>query len=200
MESVDYEVIARWEVTGMLDNLPLWEKNELAILYDNTIRVVLSDTKYNKLEKKIDETFNMVNLPVVRRLYRRVGPFFDLVTLLSNLLDEVIKNIEYLNGEVTAESNPIVDFCKNFADNYEDVKTLSNKLSKEGYTIEVNKILAKLSEILLNTKMVNNITKNDNGWDFTYSESIKSEYVTRFWNQKTANSFLIQALSDLNKK
>ena len=198
--SLDYEVISRWETTGLLDNLPLFEKEELAIIYDNTIRLVLSDKSLSKIPKDINDMFNTVNLPIIRRLYRRVGPFFNLDELLGKLLVEVQEKINYLSEEKTSPEDPIVDFCKIFADNYEDEKTLSKKISKEEYIIEVNDIISNLKDILLNDKMVSNVNKNDGDWVIVLSDKLKSEHVTRFWNQKIAYSFLTQSLSDLNKK
>ena len=90
-DSLDYEVISRWEALGMLDNLPLWEKEELAILYDNTVRLILSDKTISKIPSDVDDVFNTVNLPIVRRLYRRVGPNFDISEMLGKLLEEVQK-------------------------------------------------------------------------------------------------------------
>lgn len=198
--SLDYEVISRWESLGMLDNLPLWEKEELALLYDNTVRLVLSDNAISKIPDHIDDVFNTVNLPIVRRLYRRVGPHFDLSEMLGKLLEEVQKNLDYLKSEPTPEGNPIIEFCKTFADNYEDEKTLSKKLTKEEYAIEVDNILLKLKQILLNNKLVSNVNKVDNDWALNLSDNLKSEHNTRFWNQKIAYNFLTQSLSDLNKK
>lgn len=198
--SLDYEVISRWESLGMLDNLPLWEKEELALLYDNTVRLVLSDNAISKIPNDVDDIFNTVNLPIVRRLYRRVGPHFNLSEMLGKLLEEVQKNLTQLKSEATPEGDPIIDFCKTFADNYEDEKTLSKKLTKEEYAIEVDNILLKLKEILLNNKLVSNVNKEDDGWVLNLSNNLKSEHNTRFWNQKIAYSFLSQSLSDLNKK
>lgn len=198
-ESLDYEVISRWEALGMLDNLPLWEKEELAILYDNTVRLILSDKTISKIPSDVDDVFNTVNLPIVRRLYRRVGPNFDISEMLGKLLEEVQKNMVELKSEATPEKDPIIEFCKTFADNYEDEKTMSKQLSKEEYAMEVDLILTKLRYILLNNKVISNINKTDDGFELNYSNVVKSENTTRFLNQKMGYSFLSQRLTEINK-
>jgi len=75
------EVLQRWDSTGLLTGLPPWEKEELALLYDNVTRVMLS--KANTLEEHVYETLGDVTLPTTRRLYRRVGINFE----INNMVD-----------------------------------------------------------------------------------------------------------------
>jgi hypothetical protein len=114
---IDFDVIARWEAMGLLGNLPLWEKEELAIIYDNMVKIILADKTIKSLPNDVNDLLNTVNFPIVRRLYRRVGPFFDIETMLAKLLDEIDGNLSYLKKEATPEDNPVVSFCVNFADN-----------------------------------------------------------------------------------
>lgn len=197
---IDFDVIARWEAMGLLGNLPLWEKEELAIIYDNMVKIILADKTIKSLPNDVNDLLNTVNFPIVRRLYRRVGPFFDIETMLAKLLDEIDGNLSYLKKEATPEDNPVVSFCVNFADNYEDEKTLSKQITKEEYTERVDVILQTLRDILLNDNMVVNAEKEKSGWSLNLSENKKTFNYTKFWNQKMGARFLSQSLSDLNKK
>lgn len=197
---IDFDVIARWEAMGLLGNLPLWEKEELAIIYDNMVKIILADKTIKSLPNDVNDLLNTVNFPIVRRLYRRVGPFFDIETMLAKLLDEIDGNLSYLKKEATPEDNPVVSFCINFADNYEDEKTLNKQITKEEYTERVDVILRTLRDILLNDNMVVNAEKEESGWSLNLSDNKKTFNYTKFWNQKMGARFLSQSLSDLNKK
>jgi hypothetical protein len=197
--NIDMDVIYRWEPTGLLEGLPVWEKEELATLYDNTVRIILSNTVINKLPRNISDLLDECSMPIIRRLYRRVGPNFDLDNLLSKLLEEISKNETNLMVEPSIELNPIVDFCISFADDYSDEKSVKNVLSDEEYTEKVDKILNYLRKVLLSDKMVKNVDKSDNEWVLNFSDKTKSIQSVRFWNQKTAKDLFIYSLSDVNK-
>ncbi len=196
---IDMDVIYRWEPTGLLEGLPIWEKEELAILYDNTVKIILSNTVINKLPRNISDLLDECSMPVIRRLYRRVGPNFNLDNLLSKLLEEISKNKSHLMVEPTIELNPIVDFCINFADDYSDEKSVKNILSDEEYTEQVDKLLIYLKQVLLSDKMVKNVDKTEKEWVLNFSDKTKSVQSVRFWNQKTAKDLFIFSLSDINK-
>jgi hypothetical protein len=195
----DMEVISRWEPTGLIDGLPIWEKEELAILYDNTIKLILSNKVISKLPKNVSLLLEECSMPVIRRLYRRIGPNFNLENLLSELLESVIKNESELVLEPTIEFNPIVNFCIDFADNYSDELTSSSELTKEEYTQQVDKVLNYVRKVLLNDGMVSNVDKSDEEWVLKLSDKTKSVQSTRFWNQKMAKDLLIFSLSEINK-
>ena len=44
------EVVQRWEHTGLLYGLPLYEKQELAPLYDNVARIIVSKLDNGELD------------------------------------------------------------------------------------------------------------------------------------------------------
>lgn len=196
---IDMEVISRWEPTGLIDGLPIWEKEELATLYDNAIRIILSNKVITKLPKNINVLLEECTMPVIRRLYRRIGPNFNLDNLLSELLESIVKNETNLMTEITIENNPIVSFCIDFADNYSDEFSTSKELTKEEYTEQVDKILRYVRDVLLNDKMVSNVDKSDDEWEIKLSDKTKSTQTTRFWNQKIAKDLLIFSLSEINK-
>ena len=196
---IDMEVISRWEAMVMLEGLPLWEKEELAILYDNTVKLTLSRRSTDKIPQTIFDKFTDVNLPIVRRLYRRIGPHFDIENMMVNLLEEVNSKIDYLHSDVTPEDNPIVKFCIEFADNYEDEISSKEQLTKEEYTEQVDKLLRYLRDVLLSDKMVTNVDKTNSKWVLKSSDTIKPTHTTRFWNQKTGGELLRFSLSDINK-
>jgi len=197
--NLDMEVISRWEPTGLIDGLPIWEKEELATLYDNTIRIILSSVVINKLPKDDFNLLEECSMPIIRRLYRRVGPNFDLENLLSLLLEKIIENKEFLLSKVTPESNPIVNFAVEFSDNYEDESTSKKQLTKEEYTEQVDKMLKYVRQVLLNDNMVINVDKSEDEWMLKISDKKKSQTSTRFWNQKVGKELFIFSLSDINK-
>jgi hypothetical protein len=113
------DIVTRWENTGLLYGLPLHEKQELAPIFDNVSRMALSLTDKDKISIKTLEKLEDTMFPICRRLYRRVGFDFD----IERMMDSLIKEIETkdFSGEVSDDKkNPIVNFCINFADTYED--------------------------------------------------------------------------------
>jgi len=197
--NLDMEVISRWEPTGLIDGLPIWEKEELATLYDNTVRIILSNVVISKLPKDDFNLLEECSMPIIRRLYRRVGPNFDLENLLSLLLEKIVENKEFLLSKATPESNPIVDFAVEFSDNYEDESTSKKQLTKEEYTEQVDKMLKYVRQVLLNDNMVTNVDKSEEEWLLKISDKKKSQTSTRFWNQKIGKELFIFSLSDINK-
>jgi hypothetical protein len=170
--NIDMEVIARWEPTGFIDGLPVWEKEELAIIYDNSIRLILSDRFMGRLPKEDFELFETCLMPVIRRLYRRIGGNFKLEHMMGQLLGEIKESKDYLKSQPTPEDNPIVSFSVQFADNYEDELTSRQQLTNEEYEQEVDKMLKYLRQVLLNEKMVTNVDKNENEWVIGFNDFI----------------------------
>jgi hypothetical protein len=194
------EIINRWEPLGLLEGLPITEKEELAQLYDTITRMYLSKISDKTLSNESVETISDVMYPTLRRLYRRVGLNINLDTVLSKLIKEVNNNIDAILKPVTKDKNPIVEFCINFADTYEDELTNINSLSDEDYSNKVDEILIKLREILLNKNIISYIEKTSkDGWVLKKSETIKSGTQTRFWNQQKAIDFLKITISETNK-
>jgi hypothetical protein len=194
------EIVNRWEPLGFLDGLPLQEKEELAQLYDTTTRVFLSKIHEKTIDNNLTEVITDIMYPTLRRLYRRVGLNINIHTLLSKLIKDVNNDIEKLMEPVTKEGNPIIDFCINFADTYEDEYSISKMMSKEDYETNIDKILNTLREILLNNDLISYVEKNPNkGWVLNKSEHKKSINQTRFWNQQKAIDFLKITISEINK-
>jgi hypothetical protein len=196
-DSIDTNVIERWDSLGLLEGLPIWEKEELAQIYDNATRLLLSD----KVGKNVFETYSDVYIPICRRLYRRVGINFNIETMMSKLLEEVNKvNPESLKfDKKIPEKNPIIEFCINFADSYEDEVTNINQLTKEEYESRIEDLLVYLKKVLLDEKMVSFVNRENSEWEIKHSEVKKSTQQVRYWNQKIGKQLLTSVLSDINK-
>ena len=194
------EVVQRWENTGLLYGLPLYEKQELAPIYDNVARIALSKLDSGEITRGISDLLDSVMFPICRRLYRRVGCDFNIEKMVNNLVKKVIENEEYLNIPVVDKAtNPIVEFCVEFADIYEDEIISKKQFNNEDYTERVDKILDSLRHILLNKDMVSFIDRTNSDWKLMLSDSKKSPKQTRYWNQKIAQEILSSTLRDTNK-
>jgi len=194
-----FNTIQRWEVLGLLDGLPIREKSELAQIYDNATRLLLSNRTLSKVPKNITDTMDDVFIPICRRLYKRVGPNFDLDEMLATLLESVNQNIDEIRKPITKENNPSLDFCIDFADTYEDRSTNKNTLTNEEYSNKIENMLSYLRQILLNDSMVSYVGKEDDVHRLNLVESKRTKEQTRFWNQSIAKNFLNSYLSEVNK-
>ena len=196
------DVLERWENTGLLTGLPPWEKEELALLYDNVTRVMLS--KAETLKDDIYETLGDVTLPTTRRLYRRVGINFDINNMMDELTKKVSKYYQQINQPPSKDdhgnlTNPIVEFCVEFADTYEDDDIKRKVFSKEQYVERVDKILDIMRTVLLSDDMVSFVDRSDNEWKVLYSDTKKSPNQVRVWNQKRAIETLHGILNETNQ-
>jgi len=192
------DIVTRWENTGLLYGLPLHEKQELAPIFDNVSRMALSLTDKNKISIKTLEKLEDTMFPICRRLYRRVGFDFD----IEKMMDSLIKEIETkdFSGEVSEDKkNPIVNFCINFADTYEDEVISKKQFSDKEYSERVDKALTILRQILLNKEMVSFVDRTNSDWKVMLSDAKKSPKQTRYWNQNVSKEFLTAILSDTNK-
>lgn len=196
-DSINVNVIERWESLGLLEGLPIWEKEELAQIYDNATRLMLA----GKVEKNVFENYSDVYIPVCRRLYRRVGINFDIELMMSKLLEEIIKiGPEGLKFDKKfPENNPVIEFCINFADSYEDDITNINQPTKEEYETKIENLLVFLKKVLLDEKMVSFVNRENSEWEIKHSEAKKSTQQVRYWNQKIGKQLLTSVLSDINK-
>jgi hypothetical protein len=192
------DVIQRWEATGFLYGLPLWEKEELSLLYDDAARLVLSK-KAMGIPSDTYEVLNNVTFPAIRRLYRRVGIHFDIENMMSQILSEVEDKKVDIMKDPTPELNPVVEFCVTFADNYEDQKTSEKRFSEEEYIERVDKILTHVRDVLLNKKRISFVDRTDSEWKIMFSDDEKTPQATRLWNQKIATELLRTTLMDTNK-
>jgi len=196
------EVLQRWESTGLLTGLPPWEKEELALLYDNVTRVMLS--KVNQLDDNVYETLGDVTLPTTRRLYRRVGINFKINTMVDELTRRVEENYEVINVPPNKDDagnlvNPIVEFCVEFADTYEDDDIKKKVFSREQYTERVEKLLETVQTVLLSKEMVSFVDRSESEWKILYSDTKKSPTQVRMWNQKRAIETLHGILNETNQ-
>jgi hypothetical protein len=196
------EVLQRWESTGLLTGLPPWEKEELALLYDNVTRVMLS--KVNQLDDNVYETLGDVTLPTTRRLYRRVGINFEINTMVDELTRRVEENYEVINVPPNKDDagnlvNPIVEFCVEFADTYEDDDIKKKVFSREQYTERVEKLLETVQTVLLSKEMVSFVDRSESEWKILYSDTKKSPTQVRMWNQKRAIETLHGILNETNQ-
>lgn len=204
---VNNESIERWGTIGLLDGLPIWEKNELALILDNATKIVIDQVKRKALKEEFLDIYDSVYIPICRRLYRRVGPRFDIIKMMDKLMEDTMHNFDLLKveiekhktGDLLKQKDPIVEFCVNFSDSYEDEETLKSFLSEEDYEKKVNLILDKMRSVLLNNRNVLSFKNTGTDWDIKLSEEKRSVSHVRFWNQKMSNSFLLQSLSDVNK-
>lgn len=192
-------VVERWESLGLLEGLPLEQKYEMAQIYDNATKLLLSDRTLTKVPKKISDTMDDVFIPICRRLYKRVGPEFDLENMMSELLQSVNDNISEISKPTTKENNPILEFCINFADGYEDELTNKKSLTEAEYTNEIKNMLTKLEDILLNDKLVSYVDRNGSDYVLNTRETAKTSNQIRFWNQSVAKNLIETYLSNLNK-
>lgn len=191
------EVLQRWESTGLLTGLPPWEKEELALSYDNVTRVMLS--KAEELQPEQFETLCDVTLPTTRRLYRRVGLNFDINNMVDELVNKVRKHYHEIILPATKGSNPIVEFCVEFADTYEDGDTKRKIFSAEQYEERVDKMLVMLKDVLLSDKMVSFVDRIEGDWKLMFSDTKKSPGQIRIWNQKRAIETLHGILNETNQ-
>jgi hypothetical protein len=196
------EVLQRWESTGLLTGLPPWEKEELALLYDNVTRVMLS--KADVLDEHVYETLGDVTLPTTRRLYRRVGINFNINNMVNDLVGRVEKHYDEINQPPSKDdkgniTNPIVEFCVEFADTYEDEDTRRKTFSKEQYEERVDNILKTMRTVLLSDQMVSFVDRTDSKWKIMYSDTKKSSNQVRMWNQKRAIETLHGILNETNQ-
>ena len=192
-------VVQRWE--PLLEGLPILEKTELAQIYDNATRLMLSERTIKKMPKHILEIYDNVLIPICRRLYRRVGPNFNLDTMMSQLLEVVNEggeNIFKVDPENPTD-NPVVDFCVNFSDGYEDELTNKTTLTNEVYENKINDVINTVRGVLLNDSMVSYVNKIDDEYKIELSKAKKNTQQTRFWNQLVAKSFINSTLSEINK-
>jgi hypothetical protein len=203
---VNSKSIERWGTIGLLEGLPIWEKNELALILDNATKVVIDQINRKSLSDDFLDVYDSVYVPICRRLYRRVGPRFDIVKMMDKLFEELFNNFNTLKSDIESErseklsqKDPIVTFCIDFSDSYEDEETLKSFLSTEDYENKIDLILQRMRDVLLNNRNVLSFKKNGNDWDIKLSEEERSVGHVRFWNQKMSNTFLLQALSDINK-
>lgn len=196
------DVLQRWDSTGLLTGLPPWEKEELALLYDNVTRVMLS--KADSLDEDVYETLGDVTLPTTRRLYRRVGLNFEINTMMDTLAKRVQENYEAINlppgkDEEGIPHNYVVDFCVEFSDSYSDSMTDKNVLVKEDYENIVGKMLDTIKVVLNNERMVSFVDWTEDEFKVTYSDTKKSPNQTRMWNQKRAIETLHGILNNINQ-
>lgn len=198
MSDTVLDVIQRWDATGFLYGLPVWEKEELAFLYDDAAKLILSK-KAMGIPEDTFEALNETVFPVVRRLYRRIGINFDIENMMSVLLGEVEERKGDIMKPATKERNPIVEFAVSFADNYEDQKTSEKRFSDEEYLERVDKITTYVKDVLLSKKQVSFVDRTDSDWKIMYSDDKKSTQATRLWNQKVATELLKTTLMDTNK-
>ena len=188
--------LGRWGDTGLLNGLPAWEREELALLYDNVTRVMLS--KADTIDETTFEVLSDVTLPTTRRLFRRVGINFNINKMMDELVKGVIDNVDVLTKPATKEDNPVVDFCVQFADQYEDETITYKTFNKEQYEERINKVLDMMKTILLSDEMVSFVDRTEDVWNIKYSETKKSPNQTRIWNQKRAVETLHGILNETN--
>lgn len=194
-------VVQRWEAVGLLDGLPIMEKTELAQIYDNATRLMLSDRSIQKIPEEISEIYDNFYLPICRRLYKRVGPNFNLEKMMGKLLDVINeRGQEILKPDPKKpEKNPILEFCIQFADDYEDDKTSKNMLSDEEYEQKIDYLTQKIKEILLSKDTVSYVNKEKEEYNLNKAKTNKPKQQNRFWNQSVAKNLLASALSEINK-
>jgi hypothetical protein len=192
------DVVTRWENTGLLYGLPLHEKQELAPIFDNISRMALSLTDKNKIPIQTLEKLEDTMFPICRRLYRRVGFDFDIERMMDSLIKE-IEDKRFPGDFRDDKKNPIVNFCINFADTYEDEIISKKQFSDKEYIERVDKALGILRQILLNKEMVSFVDRTDSDWKVMLSDAKKSPKQTRYWNQNVSKEFLTAILGDTNK-
>ena len=89
---VNSESIERWGTIGLLDGLPIWEKNELALILDNATKIVIDQVKRKALKEEFLDIYDSLYIPICRRLYRRVGPRFDIIKMMDKLIEDTLNS------------------------------------------------------------------------------------------------------------
>jgi hypothetical protein len=130
-----------------------------------------------------------------------VGINFNIESMMSELLEKINGTdiAELKSIKKTPEINPILEFCINFADSYEDEITSVKQLSKEEYEEKVENLLSFLKEVLLDEEMVSFVNRENSKWEIIHSEGKKTKQQIRYWNQKMGKQLLTSVLSDINK-
>jgi hypothetical protein len=160
--------------------------------------MALSLTDKNKIPIQTLEKLEDTMFPICRRLYRRVGFDFDIERMMDSLIKE-IEDKSFPGDFRDDKKNPIVNFCINFADTYEDEIISKKQFSDKEYTERVDKALGILRQILLNKEMVSFVDRTDSDWKVMLSDAKKSPKQTRYWNQNVSKEFLTAILGDTNK-
>lgn len=204
-EEVDdiLNTVQRWESLGLLDGLPYQDKTELAQIYDNVTKILLSNFALKRIPKKISDCIDEIYIPVCRRLYRRVGPNFDIDNMLSELIGSIDNEYDTVFNKQSFDDikkDSVVEFCINFADNYSDEDTNKRSLSDEEYTQNVDNVLSTLKDILLNDRIVMYVDVNGDDVKLNLSDDVKPKARTRFANQVVAKQYFINILDKINKK
>lgn len=195
------DVVQRWESLGLLEGLPIQDRVELAQIYDNATRLLLSELTLKKVPKKNSDILDEVYVPICRRLYKRVGPNFDIENMMSELLVSVNEKKEDIItfDPNKPEKNPVVEFCVNFADNYEDSETIKKFIGEVEYTEKIENLLLKLKEILLNEQLISYVSTENEVYNLNFSKTKKTKQQIRFWNQSVAKQLINSVLSEINK-
>jgi len=193
-------VVQRWESLGLLEGLPIQEKVELAQIYDNATRLALSEIKLRRVPKNVSDLMDEIFIPICRRLYKRVGTNFDITTMMSDLLESVNNNVADLTkNNPNSVEDPIVKFCIDFADNYQDEITNVNSLTDEEYRKRVEVLLETMRSILLNDEYINNVEEDGDNFKLIQSSTKKTKNQVRYNNQYVAKNYLSGFLSGINK-
>jgi hypothetical protein len=193
-------VVQRWESLGLLEGLPIQEKVELAQIYDNATRLALSEIKLRRVPKNVSDLMDEIFIPICRRLYKRVGTNFDITTMMSDLLESVNNNVADLTkNNPNSVEDPIVKFCIDFADNYQDEITNVNSLTDEEYRKRVEVLLETMRSILLNDEYINNVEEDGDNFKLIQSSTKKTKNQVRYNNQYVAKNYLSGVLSGINK-
>jgi hypothetical protein len=193
------DIVTRWENTGLLYGLPLYEKQELAPIFDNISRIALSKTDKGEISNSLLEDLENTMFPICRRLYRRVGSDFDVEKMVESLIKEIKEKQLLIKGPTEGKTNPLVKFCIEFADSYEDETISKKQFNDIEYEERVEKVLETLRNILLNKEMVSFVDRTNSDWKIMLSDSKKSPKQTRYWNQRIAKEVLTSTLQDTNK-
>jgi hypothetical protein len=193
-------VVQRWESLGLLEGLPIQEKVELAQIYDNATRLALSEIKLRRVPKNVSDLMDEIFIPICRRLYKRVGTNFDITTMMSDLLESINNNVADLTkNNPNSVEDPIVKFCIDFADNYQDEITNVNSLTDEEYRKKVEVLLETMRSILLNDEYINNVEEDGDNFKLIQSSTKKTKNQVRYNNQYVAKNYLSGVLSGINK-
>ena len=117
---------------------------------------------------------------------------------LLEVVDKKRKTILEFDPEKPA-NNPIVDFCIDFADGYEDDLTKKTLLTDSEYEEKINNVLDITQSVLLNKSLVSYVNNVGGSYKIETSIAKKNPQQRRFWNQSVAKNFLESALSEINK-
>ena len=88
---------------GLLEGLPAMGKKRIKNLILDSAKVVIDQIERKSLNDDFLDVYDTVYIPICRRLYRRVGPRFD-IKMMDKLFEELSNNFN-TKEDIESERN-----------------------------------------------------------------------------------------------